>query len=96
MEYIEAVPKSERVKGQPVTPSKFVDIDADLELNSGKDQVISRRNFDNQIRKWKRQIHFWRDIEKCIEIKDSRYESRGASKKESPKDSPKKESPQKL
>ncbi|CAG5098102.1 Oidioi.mRNA.OKI2018_I69.XSR.g15373.t2.cds [Oikopleura dioica] len=82
MEYIEAVPKSERVKGQPVTPRK--------------DQVISRRNFDNQIRKWKRQIHFWRDIEKCIEIKDSRYESRGASKKESPKDSPKKESPQKL
>lgn len=68
--YISEVAKSDRVKGQPVTPRK--------------DQVISRRNFDNQIRKWKKQIHFWRDIDQCIAIKNEHRLSKGASKRESP------------
>jgi len=69
--YISEVAKADRVKGQPVTPRK--------------DQVISRRNFDNQIRKWKKQIHFWRDIDRCIAIKSEHRLSKGASKRESPK-----------
>jgi len=69
--YSAEVAKADRVKGQPVTPRK--------------DQVISRRNFDNQIRKWKKQIHFWRDIDRCIAIKSEHRLSKGASKRESPK-----------
>jgi len=43
--YIQQVPKHQRTRGMPKTPEK--------------NQKCSKRSFDGQIRKWRRQLHEW-------------------------------------
>lgn len=43
--YLALVPKKQRKRGQPMTPNKY--------------QICSKRSWDGQIRKWRRQLHFY-------------------------------------
>jgi len=65
--YLEMVPREKRQKGDPRTPNK--------------NQVCSKRSWDGQVRKWRRQLHFYdppeiqfQDAEKEINYESS-YES---------------------
>jgi len=69
--YLEAVPKNQRKKGDPKTPNKY--------------QVCSKRSWDGQVRKWRRQLHVYdppgladstadQDLDDCEEGGDEEQE----------------------
>ena len=46
--YLATVPKNKRKIGDPKTPNKF--------------QVCSKRSWDGQVRKWRRDLHAWDEV----------------------------------
>jgi len=53
-EYIQNVPKSQRSDKQPWTPDKY--------------QKMTRRNWDKQVKIWRKQLHYWREPRPISEL----------------------------
>jgi len=53
-DYITTVPKSDRLDAQPWTPDKY--------------EKMTRRNWDKQVKIWRKQLHYWKDPKPVAEL----------------------------
>lgn len=54
MEYVDTVKKTDRKNEQPWTPDKY--------------EKMTRRNWDKQVKIWRKQLHYWRDPKPVKEL----------------------------